>query len=79
MKDEKFKAILVVLIPMVVNEIVRNDKLEEVAATKQFYNSKLYSLIEDEETKLWHLSPKMLYQMYKEENETGEITFPEEV
>lgn len=79
MEDRKFKAILIILIPGIVEEIVTNDKLDEITATRNFYASKLYSLLEDEQTKLWHLSPKSFYLMYKEEQVTGKITFPEEV
>lgn len=79
MKDKKFKAIMIILMPMIIQEIVENEDIDEVMAIKQFYSSELYSLLEDEETKLWHYSPKTLYQMYKEEQETGKIKFPEEV
>ena len=34
--------------------------------------------LEDEETKLWHLSAHALYEMYQEEVTTGKITYPEE-
>jgi len=36
------------------------------------------SLLEDEETMLWHLSYPILYDMLEEELTTGKITFPEE-
>ena len=32
----------------------------------------------DEKTKLWHLSPIALYDLFHEEQQTGKITFPEE-
>ena len=32
----------------------------------------------DEETKLWHLSPLTLYNMYEGEVKTGKVVFPEE-
>ncbi len=38
----------------------------------------LYANLEDEETKLWHLSANALYEMFKEEQKTGSITYPEE-
>ena len=37
------------------------------------------SMLEQEDTKLWHLSPLTLFNMYDEEKKTGNITFPEEV
>ncbi len=42
------------------------------------YASELYARLEDEETKLWHLSANALYEMFKEEQKTGSITYPEE-
>ena len=40
--------------------------------------SELYAALEEEETKLWHLSPKALYELYAEEKATGKISYPEE-
>jgi hypothetical protein len=48
------------------------------AASILLYNSRLYKLLEDEKTKLWHLSYPILYDMLEEEFSTGAITFPEE-
>lgn len=79
MEDKKFKATLVILVPLVVQEIVKSEGLDEISATKDFYGSKVYLLLEDEMTKLWHFSPKTLYQMYRSEVELGEILFPEGV
>lgn len=53
-------------------------RIAELEATKSFYGSRVYTMLEDEETKLWHLSPLTLYNMYDEEQKTGTITFPEE-
>ena len=78
MEKEKFEAILVLLVPQVIHLIVENDHCDEVCASKQFYLSKVYSLLEDEETKLWHLSALTLFYMFDEEKKTGMITFPEE-
>jgi hypothetical protein len=42
------------------------------------YSSFLYSKLEVESTKLWHLSQLTLANLLNEELETGSITFPEE-
>jgi hypothetical protein len=42
------------------------------------YNSKLYSVLEDEKTKLWRLSYVLLYDLLEEELTSGTITYPEE-
>ena len=78
MEKQKFEAVLVLLIPQILNLITENYPYDEVAAHKEFYNSKLYALLEEEDTKLWHLSAATLFRMYEEEKRTGEITFPEE-
>jgi hypothetical protein len=43
-----------------------------------FYSSALYKGLEEEETKLWHLSAHALFEMFQEERDTGKITYPEE-
>lgn len=78
MEREKFEAMLVLLVPQIIHLIAENDHCDEVNASKQFYLSKVYSLLEDEETKLWHLSALTLFYMFDEEKKTGMITFPEE-
>ena len=77
MEQKKFEAMLVLLVPQILSLIVENHGLDEVAATKKFYESKVYSLLEEEATKLWHFSPLTLFNMYDEEEKTGSITFPE--
>ena len=57
---------------------VENYKIDEIAASEKLYNSVLYEKLEQEETKLWHLSPLTLYNMFDEEQNTGFITYPEE-
>ena len=78
MNDEMLSGILVMLVPQVIKEIVDNEKISEDEATESFYNSKVYSVLEIENTKLWHLSSKALYELYKQEKQTGKIDFPEE-
>ncbi len=76
--DERFNAILSIsIIPATVDLIVKNEGLDDIDAINEFYNSKTYGLLSEEETKLWHYSPLTLYSMWKGEKETGEILFPE--
>lgn len=77
MEQKKFEAMLVLIVPRVIGLIVQESGLDELTATRAFYESKLYSLLEQEDTKLWHLSPLTLFNMYDEERKTGNITFPE--
>ena len=77
--DEKFNAILsIAIIPEVISLISKNENIDEIQAINEFYDSKVYSLLSDEETKMWHYSPLTIYHMWKEEKTTGEIIFPEE-
>lgn len=78
MEKQKFEAMLVLLVPQILNLITENCHLDEVTAHKEFYDSKVYALLEQEDTKLWHLSALTLFNMFEEERRTGTITFPEE-
>ena len=78
MNENKLSVVLSMTVPQIIELILENSNLSELEATEQFYSSRVYALLEDEETKLWHFSPLTLYNMYEEEQKTGEITFPEE-
>ncbi len=77
MEQKKFEGLLILIVPQVVGLIVKNCGLDEMTATTLFYKSRVYALLEQEDTKLWHYSPLTLFNMYNEERETGNITFPE--
>ncbi|MEE1282532.1 MAG: hypothetical protein UHK60_09840 [Acutalibacteraceae bacterium] len=77
MEQKKFEAMLVLIVPKVISLITSNYEMNEVTATRIFYESKVYSLLEQENTKMWHLSPLALFTMFDEEQKTGNITFPE--
>ncbi|MBE6815868.1 MAG: hypothetical protein E7522_10540 [Ruminococcaceae bacterium] len=79
MEQKKFEAVLKLLIPQIIHLIAENGKIDEVTASRDFYNSKVYELLENEETKLWHFSPLTLFNMYDDEIKTGVLNFPEEV
>ena len=78
MDKQKFEAMLTLLIPQVIHLITENYPYDEVTASRDFYESKVYSFLEQEDTKLWHLSPLTLFNMFDEEKKTGTFTFPEE-
>ena len=52
MNDKSFTAILGIIVPEIVHRIAENYSCGEVAATEEFYASKVYALLEQEETKL---------------------------
>lgn len=78
MEKKKFEAVLMLLVPQVIHLIVENYPYDEVTASKEFYSSKVYSFLEQEDTKLWHLSALTLFNMFDEEKQTDMFTFPEE-
>ena len=78
MEKQKFEAMLILLVPQVVHLITENYPFDEVTASKEFYDSQVYSFLEQEDTKLWHLSALTLFNMFDEEIKTGTFTFPEE-
>ena len=79
MEKKKFESMLILIVPAVVKLIVENYNLDEIDASEAFYRSKVYEKLEQEETKLWHLSPLTLFNMFDDEKKTGEIVYPEEV
>ena len=78
MEKQKFEAMLILLVPQVVHLITENYPFDEVTASKEFYDSQVYSFLEQEDTKLWHLSALTLFNMFDEEKKTGTFKFPEE-
>lgn len=79
MEREKFNAVMGVLVPQIIGLITKNFGDSEISAINMFYASQVYSILEKEETKLWHLSPLTLYNMYAEERNTGSFVIPEEI
>jgi hypothetical protein len=74
----QFKATLELLVPLIINEITTSRGVTPKEAFELLYGSRVYAVLEDEETKLWHLSPLTLSNLLNEELETGNITFPHE-
>lgn len=79
MGEEKFGAVMGVLVPQVIRLITENYSYDEMTAANEFYASNLYALLEQEDTKLWHFSPLTLFNMFDEEKKTGSFEIPEEV
>ena len=45
MEKKKFEAMLVLLVPQVIHLITENYPYDEVTASKEFYESRVYSLL----------------------------------
>ena len=78
MNKNKLSTALIFLVPQILELIINEYSVEDEKAAEMFYSSELYKGLEEEETKLWHLSAHALFEMYQEELETGIITYPEE-
>ena len=78
MDKQRFSSMLFLLVPQIIQLMIEDSNIDEEKATELLYTSELYAKLENEETKLWHLSANALYEMFKEEQETGAITYAEE-
>ena len=78
MNQKQLTAFLAVLTPRILSQLTEQNKITEQEAIRILYNSQLYATLEQEETKLWHLSAVALYELLTEELTTGKITYPEE-
>ena len=76
--QENLNVALMFITPGIIQLLMDSRHITAEAASILLYNSRLYKLLEDEETKLWHLGYPILHDMLEEELTTGEITFPEE-
>lgn len=70
MDEERFKSLLLLIVPQVIDLITENYSCDEMTASKEFYSSEVYSILEQEDTKLWHFSPLTLFHMFDEEKKT---------
>ena len=78
MNENQFNAMLAIIVPHIIELIIKNSNLDTDKAISLFYKSKLYQELSDEKSKLWHYSPKTLYTMYQDELLTGSYDYPEE-
>jgi hypothetical protein len=78
MEPTRFTTILVFLVPQILSLMIEEFSVSEEKAAEMLYASELYKMLEDEPTKLWHLSAHALFEMFQEECQTGKITYPEE-
>ena len=77
MIDKKtFNAVLMVMSMALVNKIIAETSQGEDEAINRLYSSALYAALEREETKVWHYSVPMLYEIYQLESATGKLVFP---
>ena len=54
MNDNQFSAMLAIIVPPIIEQIIKNSNVDENKAISKFYQSELYKELADEEAKLWH-------------------------
>ncbi len=77
MSKDQFDAIMPLICADFVSLISKKQDISESEALEQLYSTKLYATLEKEESKVWQYSTEMLYSLFIQEKETGELTFPD--
>ena len=77
MNKEKFAALLPIFVTDLIEKIIERKNVSQDEAITQLYYSKLYFLLENEQTKIWHYSTEKLFQLFQEEIHTGKFELPE--
>lgn len=77
MGQEQFTAIMPHISADLVAMISEKEAIGEDEALHKLYASRVYALLEQEETKLWQYSTHMLYALFQQEQETGTLQFPD--
>lgn len=77
MGHEQFAAIMPYISADLVSMIAQKQNITEADALNKLYSSKLYVLLEKEETKVWQYSTDMLYSLFVKEEQTGSLVFPD--
>ena len=76
MTEKDFEIMLYGITANVVAKITALNNWTEDMAMERFAQSKVYSFLEREETKVWHYSSLMLAQLFNEER-AGKFSLPE--
>ena len=77
MTQEQFAAIMPYISADLVGMIAKRKNISENDAITKLYNSKLYAILKQEETKVRQYSTEMLYSLFEQEEETGKVEFPD--
>jgi hypothetical protein len=73
MSQEKLSALLAVMVPAVLQCLMEKCGINSKEAAALLYSSDLYEMLENEESKLWHLSAQTLYSLLEQELNSGFI------
>ena len=77
MEVNDFELVLQTITTGLVEKIIAETGLGEDTAMEKLYSSALYSVLETEESKVWHYSVPKLHELWEKEVKTGQLTLPE--
>ena len=75
MTENRFKSLLCNKVEQILSILQETQGLTSLDARICLYSSKVYSLLEDEQSKVWTYSAFQLVQLLHEEKETGDISW----
>lgn len=79
MDNKEFESVVELKIRDIVALVIDQNQLAFDDAIRYVYESKLYDLLTNEATKLWHLSAVKLYEMLIDEKESKQLKLPDYV
>jgi hypothetical protein len=77
MDKSKFNAVFPIICTDLAVKISSELNLSDKEAITKLYSSRLYEVLEQEETKIWHYSTEKLFELFMEEKNSGKISFPQ--
>jgi len=77
MEKSKFDAVFPIICSALVEKIMAELNLSDRDVITKLYSSHLYGMLEQEETKIWQYSTEKLFELFLEEKNSGNITFPQ--
>ncbi|MCY6354203.1 hypothetical protein [Clostridium sp. ZS2-4] len=77
MDKSKFDAVFPIICSVLVEKIALELNLSDKEAVIELYSSHLYEILEQEEMKIWHYSTEKLFELFLEERNSGNISFPQ--
>ena len=77
MGQEQFVLMMSNISASLIAKIAQKQNISDQEALEKLYSSNLYSLLEQEDTKVWQYSTDMLYNLFEQEQQTGRLSFPD--
>jgi hypothetical protein len=76
-KMTEFEAILPLKVEGIAEHLIQDGGMSLEDALEYLYSSQLYTLLECEDTKMWHYSSEMLVHLLENEKQTGKLALPQ--